>query len=388
MPRTHRRLRIIARSHTGWHDELFECAPPTGIQSRLGLIQPGAGNSRKRALLVVGMAWLPLVALSTIDGGFSNLTAATIYARYLVAAPLLVLAETLCARRLTAIARHFAVGNFIAERDHRQFERILRSTRSLLRLPLVEVLAWAGAYACTGLLLGRFSSHDPRDWSVAMRWNALVSLPILLVLIFGWAWRFVLWCRFLALVARLDLRLVASHPDRAGGLGFVGISLRAFAPVALALSAIAAGQAARIIHQMPTFSPGHLNVGIGVAVTLVLLFALPIVVFTPALTRAYRGAVMDYGELALDVGRAFESKWVSRRSAKIRAAGLQLPEFSATTDLYQVVSNVYGIRLVPARLADLVVLAGSVVVAYVPLALVVFPPSVIWKVLRDFVPFP
>ena len=135
----HHRLRIIARSQVSSHDELFECAPPTGLLRRLGLIRPGAANARERALIVIVVAWIPLVALSAIDGGVTTLTAAMAAARYLFAAPLLVIAENACGRRLTSLARHFAIGNFVAERDHRRFERILVSTRMLLRSPIVEV---------------------------------------------------------------------------------------------------------------------------------------------------------------------------------------------------------------------------------------------------------
>ena len=81
----HHRLRIIARSQVSSHDELFECAPPTGLLRRLGLIRPGAANARERALMVVVIAWIPLVALSAIDGGVTTLTAAMAAARYLIA---------------------------------------------------------------------------------------------------------------------------------------------------------------------------------------------------------------------------------------------------------------------------------------------------------------
>src|SRR4051812_10000680 len=379
----HQRLRIIARSQVGWHDELFECAPPTGIQRLLGLIRPGAASTRERALMVIVLAWIPLVAFSAIDGGTTTLTAAMCVARYLIAAPLLVLAESTGGRRLTSFARHFAIGNFVAERDHRRYERILVSTRRLLRLPIVEILAWAGAYACSGWFLGPVGGHDFGDWSVAMRWNALVSLPLLLVLIFGWAWRLVLWCRFLVLVSRLDLRLVASHPDRAAGLGFVGGSLRAFSMVGFALSTIAAGEIARMAIQSHAVSTSYKHFLGGMVVSIVALFTLPIVAVGPALARVRRFAVMDYGELAVDVGRAFEAKWVARRSAKVRAAGLEQPDFSATIDLYGLVSNVHGMRLVPLALSDLVVLVAAAIAPFVPLVLLAVPPEVIWSHLRD-----
>jgi hypothetical protein len=72
----------------------------------------------------------------------------------------------------------------------------------------------------------------------------LVSVPLLLLLLLGWLWRVLLWWRFLWLTARLDLRLIPGHPDLAGGLMFVGSSLRSFWLLSFALGAIAAGTVA------------------------------------------------------------------------------------------------------------------------------------------------
>ena len=83
-------------------------------------------------------------------------------------------------------------------------------------------------------------------YSLAGWWHTLVSVPLLLLLIFGWCWRLALWTRLLWLIARLELRLVASHPDRCAGLSFLGHSVRAFAIVALALAVIVAGRSAHM----------------------------------------------------------------------------------------------------------------------------------------------
>lgn len=44
--------------------DLFENAPPIGVQRRLGLVKPGELNVGRRALLVVLIGWLPLVLLT------------------------------------------------------------------------------------------------------------------------------------------------------------------------------------------------------------------------------------------------------------------------------------------------------------------------------------
>ena len=37
-----------------------------------------------------------------------------------------------------------------------------------------------------------------------------------------WAFRLIVWGSFLADMARMNLRLTPTHPDLAGGLGFLG----------------------------------------------------------------------------------------------------------------------------------------------------------------------
>jgi hypothetical protein len=86
--------------------------------------------------------------------------------------------------------------------------------------------------------------------SLAGWWHVVVSVPWLLVLFFGWLWRILVWGRFLWLMSRLDLQLIAAHPDLAGGLMFVGTSIRVYATLSFALATVVAGGVAnRVIHQ-------------------------------------------------------------------------------------------------------------------------------------------
>jgi hypothetical protein len=79
------------------------------------------------------------------------------------------------------------------------------------------------------------SAMTPAGW-----WHTLVSisLPVLYFFLFRWAWVFVLWSWFLFRVSRLDLELTPTHPDRTGGLGFLGWGLSAFATVMMANSTV------------------------------------------------------------------------------------------------------------------------------------------------------
>ena len=60
------------------------------------------------------------------------------------------------------------------------------------------------------------------------RWSAC---PIFQFLLLRWYFRVFIWTRFLWQVSRIDLKLVPTHPDRVGGLGFLGNVVHAFTPV-------------------------------------------------------------------------------------------------------------------------------------------------------------
>jgi Mannosylglycerate hydrolase MGH1-like glycoside hydrolase domain len=117
-------------------------------------------------------------------------------------------------------------------------------------------------------------------------------------------------CTLLARVARLDLHLVATHPDRSGGLGFLGTKLYAFVPLLFSLSAFSSGLLAnRILHdegRLLTFWP-EIVAQLGVRLVLVLG---PLAVFLPRLIAAKRQGKSEYGHVANRYVREFEDKWV------------------------------------------------------------------------------
>ncbi len=72
-------------------------------------------------------------------------------------------------------------------------------------------------------------------------WFGCVSLPVFQFILLRWYFRLFIWARFLWQVSRIDLRLVPTHPDRAGGLGFLSSITYAFAPLLAGQGVLLAG---------------------------------------------------------------------------------------------------------------------------------------------------
>jgi hypothetical protein len=214
-------------------------------------------------------------------------------------------------------------------------------------------------------------AYSPAGW-----WHALVSLPLLFVLLLTWIWRLIVWCRFLFLMSRLDLRLVPAHPDRTAGLRFVAYSVQAFSLVALALGTIAAGSTANRILNTGAQPESFWMIPVVLLAGVIAVFAGPLVTFFSHLLRAWQRGTLQYSAVASSLGRQFEKKWL-RAGAVVDEDTLGVPDFSATTDLYQVASNVYEVRLIPISVTSLGILVAMTVIPFLVLALMFTPIDVI-----------
>jgi hypothetical protein len=381
----------------GQSGELLYGGPPHRLQRSLGLIKPGDPMIARRAELVVLVGWVPLVALAVAQSFIlrnqtakSFLSDFAVYARSLIAAPLFIFAEADCIPRLGKVARHFLAAGLVTEADRARFDHAVTSTRRLLDSGLAELVVAILAYGLVAFLLitvppdevpsWYWLKSDYQEFSLAGWWNALVSVPLFILLFFGWLWRVFLWARFLWLITRLDLLLIPGHPDHAGGLMFVGNSLRAFWLVSFALGAIVAGQVANRImfhgESLATFK----HIAIGLVVFALILFVGPLTLFIGKLRETKRRGDFVYGALASEVGRQFEHDCLNRgRGANEEAPNAQ--DFSLHSNIYGVVANVYGMKDFPFGLRSLGLLIAVTLAPFVPVALMVMPLA---EIIKDF----
>ena len=374
-------------------DQLFDGGPPRRLEAALRLVRPDKPNSLRRVALISIFIWAPLVLLAAMQSlalGENKLTDLlldfAVHARYLVAVPLFIIAETFTLTTLGKTARHFIEADLIRDSDRPIFDAIGASTRRLLHSKVVEILVVLLAYFTVILLIRLISPETIPSWHTLTKehlsfswagwWHILVSIPFFLILLFGWLWRLLLWSLLLWRVSRLDLHLVPAHPDLSGGLQFVGASLRAFPLLSFALGAVVAGGVAnRVVHQGMHLVDYKYIIATLVVVILI-LFVAPLTVFTREILQARRRGIFEYGALAGAVGRQMERKWLEP-GGNANETALDVQHFSATTDLYQLVSNVYQIKSVPLDLQDLIAVVVAVLLPFLPVLLYEIPLNVI-----------
>lgn len=375
---------------------LFQGGPPIGIQRWLGLVPPGPVRAGNRIVLAILVAWLPLLLLAAVQDWSGNtgvlrsfLFDFSIHARMLVAVPLLILAEAVCTPRLGGIVHHFLETGMVQDKDRPRFDAALDSTVRLRDSAFAEMLVVVLAYGCVVMLHVSISRDELPGWYSATQtgfawagwWHGFVSNPLLLVLLIGWIWRLFLWTRLLALIANLDLRLVPAHPDRAAGLKFVGYSLRAFSILGIVLGTLVAGTVANgVVHEGMQLSSYAYAIA-GVVGLSLIVFCGPMLFFARTLLHEWQRGIFQYGALADSLGREFEHKWFDGR--RIDEAALDAQDFSAATDLYQVVGNVYDMKVLPMDLKSVVFLAMATLLPFVPVVVLALPMETIFSALAD-----
>jgi hypothetical protein len=195
-----------------------------------------------------------------------------------------------------------------------------------------------------------------------------VSQPLFMSLFLTWVWRLFLWMRCMWTIAHMKVRIIASHPDRAGGLGFLGQSLRGFPILALAMGTAIAGTLANLVMHDERASTSLTPVVVATVIFILLLCAGPLLTFIRPMREAQDDAELTYGALATALGERMEDRWLPRAGA-LGDDALGVPDFSATADLYSVAAKVDEMRPIPIQIKDFLPLAAATLLPFLPIIL-------------------
>ena len=277
------------------------------------------------------------------------------------------------------MSEQFSTRGLVRPGDARRFTDAIDKARGLRNSVIAEVLIVALVYAVGILVVWRryaalqtdgwylASGPGPAHLSLAGLWLVFVSAPVFQFLLCRWYFRLFIWARLLLRLSRLDLDLDATHPDKAGGLGFLGISLYAFVPLAAAQGVLLAGvMADGIFFGGSKLTDYQLEVVAAVAI-LVFLFSSPLLVFGPMLARVKRHGLLKYGALGQTYVRTFDLKWLRGQPAGEPLIGSG--DIQSLADLGNSFSSVEQMRLIPMSRMALLYFVLAIVAPILPLAL-------------------
>lgn len=298
------------------------------LLTRVGLDSAGPSGIRLRVLVLILLTYVPLLVLSIIQGVAlnSHLKMPFLYdilesCRFLVVGPLLIAAEQLVEPWIVQVALHArerlinrvelpdfdkAISQAVCLRDSYMIEIVLLVCTFVWQwiepyaLPLTQTTSW---YNLPG---GNIPSH-------AWLWYAYFAKPLIRFLWLRWLWRYLIWALFLRRMSRLNLKIIAAHPDRQGGLAFINVGHCRFAALAFIFGIQSSSVLAeQILFQGKTLMSFQLEI-LGVVGLILVLFLTPLLAFTGKLLDAKRTGIFEYSALADEYTTDFHDKWVLNR---------------------------------------------------------------------------
>ena len=353
---------------------------------------------QRRLAFFVGITWLPLFLLATVGpfassaGRLAFLRDIEVHARFLVALPAFIVAELLVHLRMLPVARRFVERRIIVLEDLPRFYRAVESAFRLRNSMPLEVGLFIAVYTFGlwfwhnrfGIEAATWYAMPGGRWNLTAAgvWYVFISIPILQFMLLRWYVRFLIWYRFLWQVSRIPLDLIPTHPDRAGGLGFLGGLSYTFGPILFGQGAMLAGLiASNVLYSGGNLLSFKLQAGSFVVFFVCVIFG-PLLMFTPQMASARRKGLAEYGLLAQRYVEGFRDKWIlghGFNSEELLGTG----DIQSLADLGNSYTVVQEMRMVPFGFKDITRLAAATAAPMVPLLLLVWSPEeVIMRVMK------
>jgi hypothetical protein len=359
-------------------------------QQALGLMPGGTLGIGRRIAAVIAVTWLPIVLLAWLDGrvledGVTReplLRHFGIHARFLLALPAFIVAEAVLEGAAFALIPHFETSGLVDYTLRAPFRDALRGVERLRDSRLVAAII-VGLVVLNAVVNWSESLHlDETSWAlvadggpgltIAGWWYLGVARPVFALMLFLWVFRLWLVGSLCRRVAHLDLRLVPTHPDRAGGLGFIELLPVAFAPVAFGASAVLASRWGHdVVYHGTHVDDLRMPVAVFVVIAL-LAFLSPLAPFSGMLRRLKRRARLQYGSLFAHHGRMVHQRWILKQPVPDHAL-LAAPELGPVADVIAAYAAIDAIRPAPLRRAPLVALVAALALPLLAMAAIEVP---------------
>jgi len=337
-----------------------------------------------RILASILLTWFPLLILSRVHTGIEPIVQRSffhdieLHVRFLAALPILIGAELLVHSRIRPLVRRFIEWRIVLPKDKARFHDAIESAVKIRNSVYAE-LALLGAVYSLGLWFWNERSDLGSSWyelpggrwelTPAGYWYVFVSLPVFQFILLRWYMRLFVWFRFLWQVNRIELNLVPTHPDRCGGLSFLGKSSYAYSPILVAQGAILAAIVAnRILHHGEKLVQFQVQI-VGFIAFFTVAVLGPLLMFTPRMAQAKRKGLADYGLFAQRYVESFDQKWIQRSPSEELLGTGDIQSLADLGNSYQVVREM---RVVPFALQDVSRLAIATAVPLAPLLLTIF----------------
>ncbi len=349
---------------------------------RLQLARGARLRAGRVAVLLAAVTWVPLLVLAAIEGvawgGAVQVPLVRDYLPYgqlLIAVPVLVLGELAVGRYLIRAVAELRTSEVLDPKDTPALDAVLTSTARRWRGRSVDLVLLFLTCAATVVSLWGAKEWLTGGWQVAGEgmtlagwWYLLISLPVMRFLALRWLWRLLLWAWVLWRVSRLELHPRPAHPDRAGGLGFLGGTQAAFGVFVFAFGVQLSCLIADAVHFRGAEMVAFRGQVIAFVVIVVVVLLMPLLVFAPKLVRAREEQL-----LFLSGSGHRGAGDLDRKLRASRAGELPSEAVSGLTDFSVLYENARLMKPVPLEMQHLLALVLAAVAPFLPLVFLAMP---------------
>ena len=355
---------------------------PCRLQQWIGLMPAHGLGVGRRAFVAVLVTWVPLAIAALSAGHFLEGATAEpllqhfgLNVKFLVAVPVLIVGEALLDRLTQKKIPHFVESGLVTEADRPAFAAMV--ARAVVwhdawkpwLVIAVLVVAWTMTPGAWNVHALEWTAADPPG-RFGLRfgawWYIFVARPIFIALVLVWVWRLGVLAALLVRISRLPLSLVATHSDKAGGLGFLAELPHAFSPLTLALATVLAAQwgHAALYHGTELESFTLPLIAFTIVTTAVVLG--PLLAFVGPLVALRRREKLRYGALVGEYGRLVHQRWILGEALRDDTM-LTARELGPAADAAMLYDAVERTRPVPFDPRTLVLIVAPILLPMVPL---------------------
>jgi hypothetical protein len=369
----------------------------------LRIVKPGdPKNAIRKIIFFIAITWVPLLIFTLASGLFWTdevqipfLYDFPVHTRFLLALPLLVLAEGIADKRIKLIINQFSKAGLLHEDGKAKFELAKARADRMVENPWAEAFFMVFIIANLGL---RIWKHLPdpttSTWqlqeigknvsiSSGTWWFVTISMPIFQFIVFRWLWRWIIWLRLHFMISKSNLNLTPTHPDKAGGIGFLGEPPAPFGMVTLAFGLVISSIIGKsMIFNGEDIAGHYVTIGVFVCLCIVINIVPLLVYFGPLRLTRIRG-IFEYSALIHKHHLQFTSKWFESNPNEELLIGN--PDISSMCDFSPVYDSVEKMHLFPFDIKTMLTVVLTSIVPLLPLAALIMPIGDLLKVLVGLV---
>ncbi|KQY12164.1 hypothetical protein ASE23_28295 [Rhizobium sp. Root73] len=296
------------------------------LQHRLRLLHEHALKTGQRALIFITLAWfIPLLlglpqslSLDT-SSGLTYLADLGVWSKFFIAVGAFVLSEQQIEKQLRKKLRQVISAPIIAPTSFTAAAHAVNQALQQRNSKVAEIICLVIAILAAMVAIRHQYTVETSSWAVVASpagntitfagwWTLIVSVPLFWFLALRGVWRHFVWSILLRKIAQMELRLVSTHPDGKGGIGFLADYPNAYMTFVFGIScAVAAAVAKNVLQETPPIS--HLTMLMGGWLVIVLaLFAYPLSAFSKPLAELKKATMTRLTAQATQFQRLTERK--------------------------------------------------------------------------------